>query len=487
MAKRKRSGRPPQPQHGSKSKPSQHDKRQRLDRPNAQRQRTEAASVPLVGVVAMLTASMSQYLDARVAFRLPIIVAGAILASGRRTAASWFRAAGVKDDWDSFYELLQSVGRNTASLMRPLLWAIVERFDPGPDGYWTIAIDDSPTKRFGPCVEAANIHHNPTPGPGDSAWIYGHNWVCLAIVVRHHLFGAIALPLLSRLYVRKVDIAQLRDKYRWKFQTKHLLALYLLKQVMGMLRWAGSCARFLVVFDGAYAAGELIRPLIAEGAIVVTRLRRDARLFDVPVKEPRRRGRPRIYGKNRLSLAKRAGRRDGWATTEYCCRGVLKTVHFKTFPATSRVFGGMVRVVLVEHSRGNWAAYVSSDTTMSVEAILEAVSDRWAIEEHFHDVKEVWGAGEQQVRNLWANIGCWNLCGWLYTLVELACWDETSEQLVDRSDRPWDNPLRRPSHADRRRRIAREMLRFEFLKGLPKTLNNAKIREQFERLLSLAA
>ena len=37
-------------------------------------------------------------LDARIAFRLPIIMAGMLLAKGRRTASSWFRAAGVQDD-----------------------------------------------------------------------------------------------------------------------------------------------------------------------------------------------------------------------------------------------------------------------------------------------------------------------------------------------------------------------------------------------------
>lgn len=36
------------------------------------------------------------------------------------------------------------------------------------------------------------------------------------------------------------------------------------------------------MFDGAYAAGELIRPLLADGAAIVTRLRHDAKLFDLP-------------------------------------------------------------------------------------------------------------------------------------------------------------------------------------------------------------
>lgn len=69
----------------------------------------------------------------------------------------------------------------------------------------------------------------------------------------------------------------------------------------------------------------------------------------------------------------------------------------------------------------------------------------------------------------------------------LGCWDLPAEDLVDRSDRPWDNPNRRPSHADRRRRIAREMLRNEFLNDLPKDPQRRKIRECFERLMALAA
>ena len=124
---------------------------------------------------------------------------------------------------------------------------------------------------------------------------------------------------------------------------------------------------------------------------------------------------------------------------------------------------------------------------MSIEMILTTVANRWSIEEHFHDVKEIWGAGQQQVRNLYSNIGCWNLCGWLHALVELECWDKPREQLVDRSDRPWDNPDRRPSHADRRRQIAREMLRQTFSHDLQNEPDHDKIKERFEQLIALAA
>ena len=486
MAKRKRSGRPPQAQHSKSGKSSQHDKRNRLAQSNENRRRTTGPSVPLTGTVATLAVAMSRLLDARIAFRMPIVVAGAMLAGGRRTAASWFRCAGVKDDWDRFYELLQSIGRNTVSLMLPLLIHVLKKFDPGEAGHWTLALDDSPTKRFGPCVEAANIHHNPTPGPGDGDWLYGHSWVCLAMVLGHPIFGVIALPLLSRLYVRKVDIDKLKQRYGWEFRTKHELALELCQHVMRTLRALGSKAGFVVVFDGAYAAKTLVRPLFAEGATIVTRLRRDAKLFGLPVNKLGQRGRPRKYGKNRISLSKRAARRDGWQTISYACRGVMTEGRFKTFLATSHIVGGPVRVVLLEHSSGTWAAYISTDTSMSVEMILKTVSDRWSIEEHFHDAKEIWGAGEQQVRNVWSSIGCWHLCGWLYAMVELECWDETSQQLVDRSDRPWDNPDRRPSHQDRRRRIVRRMLRESFLSDLQTGTDETIIRQRFEQLLALA-
>jgi hypothetical protein len=443
--------------------------------------------VPLVGQIAGLAQAMATLLDARTGFRLPIVLAGAMLATSRRTASRWFRAAGVADDWDRFYDLLVSVGKKTGSLMLPLLMRLVERFDPGPGGYWKLALDDSPTKRYGRHVEAANVHHNPTAGSGDGPWLYGHNWVCLALLMKHSLWGVLALPVLSKLYVRQKDIGKLGARHHWEFRTKHELALGLARQVMGCLRALGSQAGFTIVVDGAYVARALLRALISDGARIVSRLRRDAQLFDLPPERTGRRGRPRKYGQNRISLAKRAGRRDGWLEITYSCRGVEVTRRYKSFLATSKVTGGAIRVVLLEYERGNWAAYFSTDVEMDVQEILETVADRWAIEEHFHDVKEVWGAGQQQVRNVWSNVGCWHLNTWHYTMVELACWDMPADELVDRRDRSWDNPARRPSHADRRRSIVRQMLEKHFLTDLPRGADGAKYRARIVDLLRLAA
>ena len=158
-------------------------------------------------------AALAAVLDVRIAFRLAIIVAGMFLADGRRTASAWFAAAGVLDDGDRFYDGLISVGRNSNALATAVLKLVAVKFNPGPSGRFVVAVDDSPTERYGPHVEGAGVHRHPTPGPADGDWLYGHNGVTVALIVTHPLGGTIALALQSLLYVRAVDVPKLADKH----------------------------------------------------------------------------------------------------------------------------------------------------------------------------------------------------------------------------------------------------------------------------------
>jgi hypothetical protein len=101
-------------------------------------------------------------------------------------------------------------------------------------------------------------------------------------------------------------------------------------------------------------------------------------------------------------------------------------------------------------------------------------------------VKEVWGAGQQQLRNLHANIGAWHLNLWAYTLVELWAWEMPEEELVDRSRSPWDDGPRRPSHADRRKALLRQALQNEFREVQDGPDAKQKLRDFAERLMLLA-
>ena len=484
MAKRKKSSSGPQQQH-KKSRKSQHDKRERLERRNPARRKTVEPRVPLVGAMQTAVSALMAVMDRRMGFRLAIIISGMLLADDRRTASAWFVAAGVQEDWDRFYDALMSIGRTSAKLATVVLGLVVQKL--APRDRILLGMDDSPTSRYGKHVEGAGVHHNPTPGPADGAWLYGHNWVCLAWLATHPLWGIIALPLLSKLYVREVDVPQLAEKYGWKFRTKHQLGVELLSWFMKSIRVLGVEAKVWLAVDGAYAARPFLKPTLDLGIVVVSRLRKDAHLRDLPgERDPHKRGRHPIYGENRISLAKRAAHAQGWETISYQCRGVEVSRQYKTFLATSELTSGVIRVVLLRFDDGGWAPYFCTDSSASVREILEAVAARWAIEEQFHDVKEVWGAGQQQVRNIWSNIGCWHLNQWLYTLVELCSWDAEKSELTNRHDRPWDNPDRRPSHSDRRRCIAREMLHNQLAAALQKPSDTLKLQTLFQALVALA-
>jgi hypothetical protein len=442
--------------------------------------------VPLTGTLQVFVTALMSVLDCRIAFRLAIIMSGMVFADDRRTASSWFAAAGVLDDWDRFYDVLTSIGMVSESLGTAVLKLVVRKLDPGPQGRVVFGIDDTPTRRYGQHVEGAGVHHHPTPGPADGEWLYGHNWVSLCWLATHSLWGAIALPLRSLLYVRQDDVAKLDPKYNWKFRTKHELGTELVSWFVKSVRSLGVRATLWLVVDGGYTARKFLLPALELGVIVVGRLRKDAVLFNEPSGSRKvRRGRPPIYGQKRIRLRQIAEQSSGWETLTYNCRGQQVTRQYKTFVATSQLVSGTIRVVILRYEDGSWAPYFCTCSTAEVKDILEVVAARWAMEEHFRDVKEVWGAGQQQVRNLWSNIGCWHLNQWMYTLVELSCWDRPKSELTDRSDRSWDNADRRPSHADRRRAISREMLRKEFLAGLPPTPEGRKFRKAAEALFSL--
>jgi hypothetical protein len=430
---------------------------------------------------------LASVVDPRSAPRLLRLLTGALFARGRRTVTSWFRAGGITTDFRRGYNALWAVGRKAQMLAYRLL-AVVLRplLRAAPGERLLFGIDDTPTARYGPRVQGAGIHHNPAPGPAGEKYVYGHVWVTLAWLVRHPLWHTLALPLRALLYVRATDVPKLQKDYPWTFRTKLELAADL---VRWLTEWLGPVGKALwLVADGAYAKRPFLRAVVELGWVVVSRLRRDADLRSLPPaqRRPGQRGPLPTYGKGRIDLAKRAGQNRGWervACVQYG-RKVVKTI--KNFLATWRPAGGVIRVVLVREPDG-WLAFFATDPSASAVQILEAMADRGALEQTFKDLKEVWGAGQQQVRNVYASVGAFALNLTLYSVVEAWAWGRGEEELVDRSRCPWDEEPRRPSHADKRKALQREILRAEIDAALQGGLNHEEFQALAERLVNLAA
>ena len=301
------------------------------------------------------------------------------------------------------------------------------------------------------------------------------------------MWGTIGLPLLAMLYVRQKNLKSIAPWYKVKFETK-------LEQAVGLVEWAvqtlaGLGKTLWIVADGAYAKRPFLRGVLALGVVVVSRLRKDAALWSLPDVIPpdqRKRGQPRKYGKDKISLAKRAGHRQGWQVGDFVLYGVKVRKKYKTFLATYKPVGGVIRVVLVKEPHG-WFPYFCTKADASVQEILEAVADRAAIEQNFHDLKEVHGAGQQQLRNYWANIAAYHVTLWWYTLIELWAWHKSHKKLSDRSASPWDDASRRPSHADRRNALRRQCVEIEFQRDGVISSMPRKIRGLCKRLMKLVA
>jgi hypothetical protein len=429
-------------------------------------------------------AHLAFVLDRRSAARLVLLFLGAVLARGRRTVTSWIRAAGLGGQFRPCYTTVAAAGKRADQVAARLARVVIAPLLAGA-GRLTLALDDTPTKRYGPHVQGAGIHHNPTPGPAAAPYVYGHIWVVLAILAPHPAWGVVALPLLARLYIRAKHLIGIPPKHRPPFRTKLELAVELLRWAAA---WLAAPGRALwLVCDGAYAKAPLLKPARALGMTVVSRLRRDAALRTVPgPKPPGRRGPAPTYGDRRIELAKRAGQRRGWSAAEFTLYGVVTVKRYKTFLATWRPAGGTIRVVLVDEPTGP-VAYFCTDPEATAAEILAAVADRFTLETAFRDCKQVVGAGQQQVRFVWASVGAFQLCLWTYTLTEAWAWGRQAEELVDRSASPWDDPARRPSHADKRRAWRRALLGEEIRAVLRPGATEVEIQAAAERLLSLAA
>lgn len=422
-------------------------------------------------------------MHSRTQWRLPLVLLGMLFARGRRTVTSWLRAQGITTDYYAYYYYLASLGCNIEPVASALLLQLLKRLPLGDTVL--LALDDSPTKRYGPKVEGAGLHHNPTSGPDDHKFLYGHVWVTLALVLRHPLWGTIGLPVRALMYVKKKDMPQLAKRCNWIFRTKLLLAGELVTWAVKLLKSAGKKVR--VVMDGAYAYRPVFRILLPLGVTVISRLRKDAGLHTLP--PPRRPGQiggTRRYGKEKISVAKRAAHPLGWQTVDVNVYGKTETKTYKTFLATWRPIGGVIRVVIVREKDG-WQSFFSSNPDSTVVEILESFADRSAIENVFHDVKEVWGAGQQQVRNVFTNVACYHLNLWMMTLVEAWAWDKPADEIRDRTACPWDNADRRPSHADRRKALARQTLQRELSTAHILHHINQPIQKLLQTLASLAA
>ena len=124
--------------------------------------------MPFSQLPALLSAwfsSIAAVLDRRSAPRLFLLLCGALFAHGRRTVTSWFRAAGITTDFRHAYAALWAAGRRAENLaFRLLRGPLAPLLALAPGDHLLFALDDTPTARYGPCVQGAGVRVRASTG-----------------------------------------------------------------------------------------------------------------------------------------------------------------------------------------------------------------------------------------------------------------------------------------------------------------------------------
>lgn len=344
-----------------------------------------------------------------------VLCSGWVLAMGRHTVTGVVRAANAVG-WKhirTFHRFFAEGSWATDEIGRVLVRLVDQLLPQG--AAMVVAVDDTLGRHTGKAIAAASMHRDPLLSTGRRPFFHwGHVWVTAGINI--YAFGKTwCLPVLMRLYRSRKRCQRDKRAYR---KTTQLAA-----EMIGLLAEVLPHRKILVVGDAAYTNSSVIkrRP---SNVTVIGRSRLDAALFaSPPSRRPGQMGRPRVRGKRLPSPAAQIKSGARWRKVQVTVYGKTVAVRVLVINALWYVAAGseLVRLVVVRdfpgHERDD--VFVSTDSTMDAETIIERFSERWSLEVTFHDTKGKLGFEEPQNRTEHAVERTAPMALWLYTLVVL--------------------------------------------------------------------
>ncbi len=222
-----------------------------------------------------------------------VLVAGAILAPGKRTVASALRAMGLEEErrFCRYHRVLSRATWSSREASRLLLGLLVEAFVP--EGPLVLGVDETLERRRGKKVAAKGIYRDPVRSTRRHfVKASALRWICVTLLAPVPWAGRVwALPFLSALayserYARERGLRH-KKLTEWAWQ---LLVL--------ARRWHPE-RNIVAVADAGYASLQLLDRCrrMPNPITFITRLRLDAALYEpAPPRKPGQMGRPRLKG-----------------------------------------------------------------------------------------------------------------------------------------------------------------------------------------------
>jgi len=340
----------------------------------------------------------ASFFSKRVWRLVPVLMAGAILATGRRTVTALLRVMGLSEErqFQAFHRVLNRAVWSSRAASRRLLLMLVQAFVPS--GPILLGIDDTIERRWGKRIHARGIYRDPVRSSrGHFVKASGLRWLSLMLLAPIPWARRVwALPFLTALCPSERYYTQRHRRHKTLTDWARQLLLQASRWLPGRV--------LVAVADSSFAALALLAA-VRHRVTVITRLRLDAALFEPPPpRTPGRAGRPRCKGKRlptlksllddpstvwrRMTIAHWYGqgkRRVEWAS------GTALWYH-RGGPAVP------IRWLLVRDPTGHFdtQGFLCTDPTIAPQQVLEWFILRWQVEVTFEEARAHLGVETQR-------------------------------------------------------------------------------------------
>jgi len=230
-----------------------------------------------------------------------VLLAGAILAPGRRTVGSALRAMGLDREkrFHRYHRVLSRASWSGREVGRVLLGLLVEAFVPEGDPL-VVGIDETLERRWGKKIAAKGVYRDPVRSTHETfVKSSGLRWVCAMLLVEVPWASRVwALPFLS--------VLAPSERYAAKRGRRHKKITEWAWQLLLLVRRWYPQREIVAVADRAYASLKLLDRCrrLSNPITFVARLRLDAALYEpAPARRPGQRGRPRLKGERLPNLS----------------------------------------------------------------------------------------------------------------------------------------------------------------------------------------
>ncbi len=319
--------------------------------------------------------------------RFTLLLAAAVLTTGRRTVANLLRTSGplAHGHRTTFQRVFSAARWSGLALGRALAGFLLARFVP--DGPVLLVGDDTVDGHKGKRVYGKARHRDPVRSTKSYiAWRYGHKWVVLAVLV--HFPCATrpwALPVLVDLYRSAEDDRRRRRRHRTPAQ----VMARLLRLLLG---WFPD-RQFVFVGDQGYGTHELARFARRhhDRLTLVSKFHADANLYGPPPPYAGK-GRPRTKGAKLpqpqavVAAAERRRLTVGWYGGGRRRVEVVRGVGH--WYKAGKALVPLCWVFVHDRSGTHRDEYFfSTDATLSPAAVIGYYTGRWNIETTFQEAR----------------------------------------------------------------------------------------------------